>query len=91
MSSMKLVHKGKADDGWIIEIFECEITESEANKILSPEEKDKSVRKQKIPISKELGFAESIDYSWVSHEEIINYEFPRALNINVIREVLKNN
>ena len=36
---------------------------------------DSNLRKSLLPISEELGFSESMDYAWITKEEIDNYSF----------------
>jgi len=46
-------------------------------------------RNSKLPISDELGFSESMDYSWISQDEINNYEFVPTVK-DTLKKVFSN-
>ena len=71
--------------GWILETFMTKVYNT--NKL--PEHiVSKKERESLLPISKELGFAESIDYRWISIDELDKYEFVPMVKEN-IRKALK--
>ena len=56
-------------DNWSLETFVAEITDP----LVLPE--DAPDRASLLPISEELGFPESIDYQWITYQEIDQFEY----------------
>ena len=67
--------------GWVLETFMTKLSNN--YKILPENLEDISQRARLLPISKELGFPESIDYSWISIEELDEYEFVPMVKENI--------
>ena len=71
--------------GWILETFMTKINNIQK---LPENITSKKERERLLPISKELGFAESIDYNWISIDELDKYKFVPMVKEN-IRKALK--
>jgi len=78
--------------GWVLETF---MTKLHSSLDLLPDptypsyKKNQKEREELLPASKELGFPESIDYSWISIDELDEYKFVPMVKEN-IRKALAN-
>ena len=66
--------------GWVLETF---VTKIRNNNKLPETIKSKKERGSLLPISQELGFPESIDYKWISIDELDKYEFVPTVKENI--------
>ena len=78
--------------GWVLETFMTKL-HSSLDQLPDPSyfsyEKNQEERKELLPVSKELGFPESIDYSWISIDELDKYEFVPMVKENIRKALEK--